>query len=879
LFEVQKTRLLSSGVSFFAREASTVLRRAPDAPEYERAVESSQLSCHERAKLSAACHSRLALAGGAVILALLSLAAYLPSLHGGFILDDNYYLTDAPLIRAPDGAYRFWFTSEGFDYYPVSNTTLWLEWRLWGKHPAGYHLTNLCIHILNSLLLWAILRRLSAPGSYLAALLFAVHPVNVESVAWIAQRKGLLAMTFLLLSILWYMRDDDTRRAKRSTTSFPIGTWYWLSLLAFLFAMLSKGSVAILPLVLLLLAWWRRDRIDRGDWLRAAPFALVAIVLTAVHVHYQSRGLSEAIREATFAQRLAGAAAAVWFYLYKAIWPLDLNFVYRQWEIHAASIVWWLPLIAAVALTALLAWRRNTWWGRPLLFAWIFFCLALVPVLGFTDVGYMKYSLVADHYQYLSIVAVAALVAAAWASWYRHAKALPMRAAPLITAVGLVGTLTLLTWKDSNFYESAVTLYRATLEKNPTAWLIHNDLGAELDEIGSTQEAADCFRQALQIKPDYADAQNNLGLALQKMGRLPEATERFQEAVRLQPDDPKNQTNLALALLALGRTDEAIEHANKALPQLPLDAKLYDEVGQVFLRAGRTAQAIPLFEHSLELDPNSAQALSNLGMARAKLGQFPQAIDEFQKALQLEPDRARIHKNLALAFVKANRRQDAIQEYRQAVTLDPNDADAQAALANSLVDAGQTQEAIGHFEKVLQLKPEAASAVHNAIGVALNKAGEPKEAISHFEQALQTDPKNVEAYNNLAWILSNSSVEELRNPTRAVELATRAVELEPSSAGAFNTLGIANYRAGDWQKAIQWLDKSVQAGGGTSFDWFFLAMATEKLGRHAEAKTCYEKAVQWMQRHAPDDKELLRFRRETEDLLAHKPAVGALGHS
>ncbi len=286
-------------------------------------------------------------AGIALIIAA-SVTVYWPSLCGGFIWDDEPYLSQNPMIKAADGLYRYWFTTEPTDYYPFSNTTLWIEWRLWGANPTGYHVTNLLLHIASVLLIWQLLRKLSVPGAFLAALLFAVHPVNVESVAWICQRKGLLALVLSLLSILWYLRD--VRR-------FDI--WYWLSLTAFLLAMLSKGSVAVLPIVLLLIAWWQKGRIHVADIARMTPFFFVAIVLTGVNVWFQKHGADIVLRDATLAQRLLGAGAVVWFYLSKALLPLDLIFIYPAWNIHSSAL-WWLPLAAVVAVTCLLVWQSNS---------------------------------------------------------------------------------------------------------------------------------------------------------------------------------------------------------------------------------------------------------------------------------------------------------------------------------------------------------------------------------------------------------------------------------------------------------------------------------------------------------------------------------------
>ncbi len=265
---------------------------------------------------------------GILTIAGLVVAAYWPSLEGGFIWDDRLYLTHCDLIKAPDGLYRFWFTTDPIDYWPVSNSSLWLEWRLWGMDPAGYRITNLVLHICVGLLIWAVLKRLAVPAAFLAALLFVVHPVNVESVAWIAQRKGLLAMLFGLLSMLWYLKPEEEKSRRGEEEKGGWNRWYWLSLSAFLLAMLSKGSVAFLPVVLLAILWWRRRRITLADAATTIPFFLVALALTAVNIWFQAQHAGAGIRQARFGERLAGAGDDLWFYLAKDFLPIDLSFIY-----------------------------------------------------------------------------------------------------------------------------------------------------------------------------------------------------------------------------------------------------------------------------------------------------------------------------------------------------------------------------------------------------------------------------------------------------------------------------------------------------------------------------------------------------------------------
>jgi tetratricopeptide (TPR) repeat protein len=493
---------------------------------------------------------------GAALLVAVTTIVYLPALRGKFILDDILLLTNNDLIKSSSGLHDFWFSIEPPDYWPLTSTTFWIEWRLWKNNPIGYHITNLVLHIASSLLLWMTLKKLRIPGAFLAAMIFAIHPINVQSVAWISQRKNVLAMLFFLLAIFWFVKNEIEFKSR-------LGAWYWLSLFAFLLALLSKGSVAILPALLLLIIWRRRE-ILLEDVLRIIPFFVIAILLVAVNIWFQSHGVNLGARDANFVERLIGAAAIVWFYFYKTLLPIHLMFVYPQWQIELNRLIWWLPLAAAIIVTIAL-WIFRDRGGRPFLFAWAWFCIALIPVMGFTDVGWMNFALVADHYQYIAIIGIVALAAAGWNNWFTHR---PMES--LIAAVIIVVILSILTFRQSKFYRSAEIIYRHTLAQNPTSWMLENNLGFELFDTNRDRESVIHYNHALQLKPNYPQAEKNLAVALKTFAptdakELDDAISRFNEAVITQFDLPEAYLHLADAYALGGDFSDAIDQAQNAL--------------------------------------------------------------------------------------------------------------------------------------------------------------------------------------------------------------------------------------------------------------------------------------------------------------------------
>jgi len=491
---------------------------------------------------------------GAVLLMSLTVVAYLPSLRGEFVFDDHELIAENPMLQAKDGLYRFWFTAESPDYRPMTWSLWWLERRLWGTNPIGYHVVNVLLHAVDSVLVWLILRRLRIPAAWLAAAVFAVHPVNVATVAWVSEQKNTLSMLFYALAILLYLRFDEVNRWR----------WYMLSLAAFFLALLSKTAVVMLPVALLGCVWWVRGRIRRRDWLCCVPYFAASLILAVVTIVQHHRALGgTAVRTGGFASRLVTAGCVPWFYLSKALLPFNLTVIYPRWEIGASHWVSFVPGIVLIGGLFVFWWKRQSW-GRPLLFGLGYFVVMLFPVLGFFDQAFYRYSLVADHWQYFSIVGVIALVVAAGKKiGDRIGK--HSRNWGAVMGMAVLTVLAVATWRRSWVYADDETLWRDNAAKNPHAWLAYYNIGVALEKAGRMEEAIAPWEQALRIKPDYIEAHYNLGIALGQLGREEDAIGHWEQALRIKPDFAEAQYNLGVALLRVGRTEEAMEHWEQAL--------------------------------------------------------------------------------------------------------------------------------------------------------------------------------------------------------------------------------------------------------------------------------------------------------------------------
>jgi len=569
-----------------------------------------------------------------LLLAVVTMLAYHPAWHGGVLWDDDAHI-GGPELRTLDGLRRIWFVPRTTQqYYPLLHTSYWLQQKLWGDSITGYHIVNLLLHIGCVVLVLRIVRFLRIPGAELAATIFALHPVNVETVAWIAERKNTLSGVFALAATLWYLRFDENR-SRRS---------YALALGLFLLGLLSKTAIVTLPLALLVIFWWKRGAISwRHDVVPLIPFFFfsAAAGLMTRSVEYGNIGYRARMLDLSLLDRCLIAGRAFWFYLWKLLWPSNLMFVYPRWEISAA-VPWQyiFPLAVLVLLGILWSLRR---WSRTPLAGVLVYMVLLLPSLGFANIYFFLYSFVADHWQYLACLGIITPCASGIVLLATRLKSGYAWLEPGVTLV-IGGVLFLLTWQQSRMYNNAETLYRTTIAHNPACWLAYDQLVDILYQANRIPEAMNLFKDELRIKP--AVAHYSLGNALLRKGRTSEAIDQFTEALRINPDYAEAHNNLGYALLVTGRTSAAIEQCRDALRIDPTYAHAHNNLGNALAQTGRASEAIDHYKQTLRMNPNSADAHSNLGAALAQMGRISEAIEELKAAVRINPNNIDARNNL-----------------------------------------------------------------------------------------------------------------------------------------------------------------------------------------------------------------------------------------
>jgi tetratricopeptide (TPR) repeat protein len=671
-------------------------------------------------------------------LALATLIAYQPAWHGGRLWDDSAHLTNTAL-ETWSGLYRIWFHFGATQqYYPVVHSAFWLMQATWGDDPLGYHVLNILLHAATATMIAVLLRRIGVPGAVLAAVLFALHPVEVESVAWMTELKNTLSGCFGLGAALLYLKFDASRAWRT----------YGLATALFLLALFSKTVTATLPAALLVVLWWKRGRLrwreDLGPLVPWLAIGAAAGALTA-WVERTYVGAEGADFQLTLLERVIVAGHAVVFYLGKLIWPVPLMFMYPRWTIDAGHVAQYgFPLLVLAVVVALWLWHGRS--RAPLAVALLFIGL-LAPALGFVSVYPFLYTFVADHFQYLASIPILAAMAAG-VTWLADRWRVPHAA--LVVVFG--GALGWQTWTYSHQYADAVTLYRATLARNQTCWLCDNNLGViEQERAQPDLKAAERdFTEAIRLHPSTARTHNNLGLVLQKEGRWTEARDQYAEAVRLNPKDPEAHVNLAAARLTLHDADGALEEFHAALRISPSYGEAHNDLGRALEQLGRLDEAAAEYREAARDLPGVALPFYNLGGVLMRQGRLDEALAQYRAAIRVQPDDARAHNNLGSILRQQGHVAEAVDEFRLTVRLLPQSGLAHRNLGSALQDLGRLNDALAEYREAAN-DPSAVNAdLFADIGTTLVGLGQMREAAQAFQAALQLQPDMARARAGLA---------------------------------------------------------------------------------------------------------------------------------
>ncbi|MGA2243247.1 MAG: tetratricopeptide repeat protein [Verrucomicrobiota bacterium] len=843
-------------------------------------------------------NDRWLVTGVCIFLAAITFAVFGQTLGHGFVnYDDDQYVYDNPQVvqgLTLRGITWAFATSYSAYWHPLTWFSHMLDCQLWGLNAGGHHLTNVIIHAANAMLLFMVLRRMMGlrsnksigattpqvrlrseasspqaglrpdkgvgaaappagalwPSAFVAAM-FAIHPLDVESVAWVTQRKNVLSTFFWLLTMWAY-----TRYVEKSKVQGPKSkVFYGLALVFFALGLMSKPMLVTLPFVLLLLDYWPLGRLSgvtcqvSGSDSRVMhhasrimpqishllfeklPFLLLAVVSSVVtYLGQKSEGAMMTLEQIPLGVRLAKVPVNYVTFLRNIIWPEGLAIPYSDAPAFPVFLVVLCTLLLA-GVTLLVLWAART---KPYAaVGWFWFLGTLVPVIGLVQVGNTP---VADRFTYVPQVGL--YLAVAWAirdltvSWRYRRQALGTVVTMVITALMVCAWKQTSYWRNSeslwthalactsgNYVahnnlgsalfqkgnmDAAIAQYQEALQIKPNYAEIHNSLGSALFQKGSVDEAVAQYQTALQINPDYAEAHYNFGFALFKMGQVDEAIAHYQTALQIKPDYVEAHYNLGMALFKMGQVDEAIVHYQTTLQIKPDYAEAHINLGNALLQKGNVDEAIVHYQTALQIKPDDAEACYNLGNALLKMGNVDEAIAQYQKALQIKPDSAEAHNNLGNALLKKGQVDEAIAHYQKALQLKPDYAEACYNFGNALLKMGNVDEAIVHYQKALQIKPDYAEA-HNNLGNILLPKGRVDEAIVHYQKALQLKPDNAVVRNNLGnALLQKGRVDE------AIAQYQKAVQINPDYAEAHNNLGNILLQKGDVGEAITHLQKTLQ---------------------------------------------------------------------
>ncbi|MDB4793726.1 tetratricopeptide repeat protein [Methylacidiphilales bacterium] len=754
-----------------------------------------------------------------------------PAVHGEWLWDDELLIASNVVVHDPAGLWKIWFEpSQLFDYFPLKVSVEWLEWHLWQDNKFGYHFTNIVLHIVSALLVWRLLSKFGLRLAWLGGLLFLIDPVQVESVAWIAELKNTLSMPPFLLAMCSFIDYENHRRRKD----------YFLALGFFLVAMLCKTTMVTFPIVILLYIWWKRGRIKSKDLEASAPFFAISLglgLVTISFLHQHAIG-RYSIDLGDFPTRMALIGLSIAFYFSKCFWPVEVLPIYPKWTVNPSSPLQFLPWLVLGGVMYWL-WTKRADWGRHVLLGLGFFLITLLPFAGMTAASYMYTTWVMDHILYIPLMGLIGLVVAAMGQIEDRLS----RSIRPFAIGGVAVIMALLAWESHGYagkYATNLLLWSYTIEHNPDAWLAHNNLGFALVQAGHINEGIAQDKEALRLLPDYADAHHNLGHAyfiagrfdeaieqdkealkinpdddavhinlgvtLSHAHRLPEAVEQFREVVRIQPNDATAHRNLGTILFQVDQIPEALAECQKAIEINPNDALAHSNLGTILTRDHRPQEALKEFQTAVKIDPNDSSCRQNLGSADLDAGLIQDALAQDEAALKLNSNDASIHRNLGMALFRVNRLPEAIEQFQQALKIDPNDALAKQYLNNpALVSAsGGTGDTMEQDEQAVKAKPNDAVA-HDKLGVALARANRFPEAIDQFQQALKINPADASMHSDLA-----NALTQIGRTSEAIEQFEQAIKINPNDSQMHISLGNTFAQGGRAPEAIEQYEQAIK---------------------------------------------------------------------
>ena len=748
-------------------------------------------------------------------LGLLVTVSYFPALQAGFVWDDRIW-TSAKAVQEWSGLWQFWFDTETTysggnvregHFWPLLYSTFWLEHKLWGFAPLGYHLVNLLLHFANTWLVWRLLRRLVVPGAWLIAAVFAVHPVHVEAVAWVIARKDLLSTLFYLSAALTYLRFVDAPDAKR----------YVLALALFVAGLLSKSMAVTLPAGLLIWHWWQQGRVTATDVLRLLPFFLVGLGIGLADMSFFQR--REPISfDYSAVDRFLIAAHALWFYVGKLLWPAGLAVIYPRWDIDPMAPLGWAYVAAALAVAALL-WSFRQRIGRGPLAGVVFFAVTLSPVLSIVDSTYMKYAFVADRYQYLAgLGLIAVLVGSAVYGADKLSGA--WRTSGFVVAGAVLVVLSTLTWQQAGIYRNDVTFYKHIVALNPVAHDVHLNLSAALSARGQEEEALAAALTAVEQRPDSVDAYINVGHALIELRRFDEAEQYLRRGQKIAPRHPKILMNLAIALERQERYEEALMLYDSVLEFYKSVVELNSEDisahvtrGGLLIRMQRYAEVIESLEPIVALPPSlplarrlHARLHAQLSLAARKLGRLDEAEIQHRRALELVSMAPNSVQNLAESLRRQERDEEALEWYGTVIELDPRFGLAYAGMGTTLFHMQRYDEAADRLAEAVPLlsDPSQVSVAHFFLARTAEAQGRPKTAEEQYQHVLAINPRNPDALRNLI-----SLYFEQQRYEETLDLFRTFIDVEPGNAQIHLNRGVVLHQLGRTDEALRSLDQAL----------------------------------------------------------------------